>query len=100
MVQKITGWIEMRIKASKGFRVIVQHGEILQEGNFFNENLRSALQEFHFISDGKESVVHPHFTFYGFRYAKLKKWDGPVNIEDFVGCLVYSDLEIIGNLKT
>ena len=67
MGQNITGWIEMRIKASKDFKVIVQHGEILQEGNFFKENLRSALQEFHFISDGKESVVHPHFTFYGLK---------------------------------
>ncbi|KAK8836088.1 hypothetical protein M9Y10_040045 [Tritrichomonas musculus] len=100
MGQNMTGWIEMKIHAPKGFEVIVEHGEILQEGIFFRDNIRSALQQFRYISDGKELVVHSHFTYHGFRYARLVQWEGPVNIEDFVGCNVYSDLDMVGHLET
>lgn len=100
MGQNMTGWLEFKVRAKKGFEIILQHGEVLQNDNFFNENLRSALEEFRYVSDGKECTVHPHFTYFGFRYVKLTQWDGPVNIDDFVGCSVYSDLDAVGHLET
>ncbi|KAK8842995.1 hypothetical protein M9Y10_025182 [Tritrichomonas musculus] len=100
MGQNMTGWIEMKIHAPKGFEIIVEHGEILQEENFFRDNIRSALEQFRYISDGNEAVVHPHFTYYGFRYMRLTKWEGPVSIDNFVGCNVYSNLDMAGHLET
>lgn len=76
--QNMTGWIEIKNKASKDFKVIIEHGEILFEGNFYNENNRSALEQFCYISNGNETVVHPHFTYFGFRYARLTNWEGQV----------------------
>ncbi|KAK8880529.1 hypothetical protein M9Y10_003208 [Tritrichomonas musculus] len=100
MGQNMAGWLEIKIKASKGFEVVVEHGEILQDGNFFRENIRTALQQFRYVSDGNQAVVHPHFTYYGFRYARLTNWEGEANIDDFVGCSVYSDLDMAGHLET
>ena len=84
----------------KEFEVILEYGEILQERNFFNKNIGYALQQFRYISDGKKAVIHPHFTYYGFRYVRLTKWKGSVNIDDFIGCAVYSNLKIIGHFET
>ena len=100
MGQNIAGWIEITMKQPKGFEVIIEHGEILQDGNFYNKNIQPALQQFRYISNGKKAIVHPHFTYYGFRYARLTQWKGRPNINDFTGCVVYSDLEIAGRFET
>lgn len=83
-----------------GTQIVIDHCEILQKGNFYDGNIGKGLENFIYICDGTEKVIHPHFTYYGFRYARLTKWKGPVNIEDFVGCVVYSDLERTGSLET
>ena len=69
--QEITGWVEFDCKAEKGTRIYLQYGEILQDGNFYRDNLRTAKAEFTYISDGSSAHVRPHFTFYGFRYVKV-----------------------------
>ena len=94
MGQNMAGWIEMKINAPKDFETFVEHCEILQDGNFFIGNIGHDLEQFCYKSDGKEKIVSPHFTYYGFRYVKLTNWSGQVNLEDFVGCVVYSDLDI------
>ena len=43
----------------------------LQDGCFYNENLRTALSEYIYVSDGTEKVITPHFTYYGYRYVKV-----------------------------
>ena len=45
---------------------------LLQRGNFYNDNLRSAKSEYIYISDGTEMDLVPHFTFYGYRYVKIE----------------------------
>lgn len=100
MGQNMTGWLEFTNRAPAGTEILLQFGEVLQEGNFYRDNLRTAKCEFRYISDGKEKRVRPHFTFYGFRYVKLTKWYGDVNPEDFCGCVLYSDIEQTGNITT
>lgn len=99
MGQNMTGWVSFRAKAPKGRRLSLYYGEILQDGCFYRDNLRSAKAEYHYISDGNEAVVEPAFTYYGFRYVKLEGFDGPRR-EDFTGCVIYSDLERTGYIKT
>lgn len=100
MGQNMVGWISFKVNAPKGSLIHLQYGEELQEGCFYRENLRSAKAEFKYISNGQPAEVQPHFTFYGFRYVKVEGWPGEVNTEDFTGCVVYSDLDLIGNIET
>ena len=42
--QEVTGYVEVRIKAERGARILLHHAEVLdQDGNFYTENLRHAL---------------------------------------------------------
>lgn len=100
MGQNMVGWLSFQIDAPKDTVIYLQYGEEMQEGCFYRDNLRSAKAEFKYISDGMSREVSPHFTFYGFRYVKLEGWSTEVNIEDFTGCVVYSDLENRGNIET
>ena len=97
--QNIVGWVKLRILEPAGTVIRLQHGEILQNGCFYRENLREAKAEFVYISDGNEAVVEPHFTFYGFRYVKIEGITNP-KLDDFTGCVVYSNLEETGWFTT
>ena len=66
--QEITGLFTLRVQQPAGSKIHIQTGEILQGGNFYNENLRTAKSEFIYIAEGSEQVIMPHLTFDGFRY--------------------------------
>ncbi|MCM8712016.1 glycoside hydrolase family 78 protein [Clostridium sp. SYSU_GA19001] len=100
MGQNMVGWLRIRIHEPKGTTIRIQHGEVLQDNNFYRDNLRNAKAEFVYTSDGTERIIEPSFTFFGFRYAKLQGFTEPINIEDFTGCVVYSDLEETGKIET
>jgi len=97
--QVMTGWAEFRCDLPKGSEVKLQFGELLQNGNFYNDNLRTAKQEFIYISAGKPAYVRPHFTYYGFRYIKITGMEN-VNPDDFTACVIHSQLDFTGNLTT
>lgn len=100
MGQNMVGWLRIRIHEPKGTTIKISHGEIMQEDNFYRDNLRGAKAEYTFTSDGTERVIEPTTTFYGFRYAKLEGFTQPITLEDFTGCVVYSDLEQTGKIET
>ena len=100
MGQNMVGWLEFTNRAPKGTEIMLQFGEVLQDGNFYRDNLRTAKCEYRYISDGEVKKIRPYFTFYGFRYVKLTKWEGDVNLEDFTGLVLYSDMEQTGNITT
>lgn len=97
--QVMSGWLEFNCSEKEGQEVFLQFGEILQDDNFYNENLRSAKQEYRYISNGKTNKVRPHFTFYGFRYVKVTGIS-EIKLEDFEGCVIYSEMETTGEIKT
>jgi len=98
--QNMVGWLRFRTHAPTGTRIHLLFGEVLQGGNFYNANLRSARAEYTYISDGQETLVEPYFTFYGFRYVKLEGWEGDPDLDDFTGCVVYSQMDITGEIET
>lgn len=100
MGQNMVGWIQFNNTTPKGSEITLEYGELLQEGNFYRENLRTAQAKFTYISNGEETVVRPHFTFYGFRYVKVSGWQGELNSEDFTGCVLYSDMDETGHIET
>ncbi|HEX3075246.1 MAG TPA: family 78 glycoside hydrolase catalytic domain [Lachnospiraceae bacterium] len=100
MGQNMVGWISFKTKAPKGSVIYLQYGEEMQNGCFYRDNLRSAKAEFRYISNGQPKEVRPHFTYYGFRYVKVEGWPGEIELDDFIGCVLYSDLERIGHIET
>lgn len=100
MGQNMTGWLRFRTDAPTGTKIHLQYAELLQEGNFFRDNLRTSKAEHIYITDGSTLVVDPYFTFFGFQYVKITGWVGDLNLDDFVGCVVYSQMDTIGSIET
>ncbi len=97
--QNLAGGFRMRVNEPRGTKIRIQVGEVLQQGNFYRENLRSARAEYIYISDGGEHVLEPEFTFYGYRYAKVTGVRQPKK-EDFTALVYYSDIPPAGQLTT
>ena len=97
--QEITGLFRLRVKEPAGTKIRIQTGEVLQEGNFYNANLRSARSEYYYTADGTEQIIEPHFTFYGYRYVKV---DGVSRLtaDDFEGIALYSEMDRTGYVQT
>ena len=99
--QNLTGYIKFKTNAPKGTVLELSHGEVLggaglYDGCFYNENLRSAQQRIIYIANGEKCEYKPHFTFQGFRYVKLDKWPGDVNLDDFSAVVVHSNMKRTG----
>jgi alpha-L-rhamnosidase len=97
--QEIAGIFTLRVAQPAGTKIHIQTGEVLQKGNFYNENLRSAKSEYIYISDGSEALIRPHFTYYGYRYVKITGVPD-LKPEDFTAIALYSDVEMTGELTT
>ena len=99
MGQEFTGIFKLHVREPEGTKIHIQTGEILQQGNFYNANLRSAKSEYFYVSDGTEIDLIPHFTFFGYRYVKI---EGIENLkkEDFTGLSFYSEIEATGFMET
>lgn len=97
--QEVTGWVEFTCRAPKNTIVTIRHGEILQEGNFYTDNLRTAKATFTYRSAGKEELVRPHATYFGFRYIRVDGLENP-DPADFTAVVLHSELERIGEIRT
>ena len=98
--QNIAGFVELRIKANKGDKIVISHAEVLDaEGNFYTENLRQALNTMTYICSGNEDVFAPRFSFQGFRYIRLDEFPADVDLNDFIAVVVYSDMERTGHFS-
>ncbi|MBQ8340492.1 MAG: family 78 glycoside hydrolase catalytic domain [Clostridia bacterium] len=99
--QNLTGYVEIRIKAARGERILLSHGEVLDaEGNFYNANYRSATNRIEYVCDGGENLFKPTFSFQGFRYVRLDSYpDVEINFDDIRAIAVHSDLRRTGYIK-
>ena len=98
--QNHTGLLRFHAALPCGTEVRFEFGEILQQGNFYNENYRGALHGFVYRSDGREEIVCQKFTFYGFRYVRVTGWPGELNAADFVSPVVHTELDRTGWLTS
>lgn len=99
--QNITGYVEFTVDAHEHEQVKILHGEILdKEGNFYNENYRSAKAEINYVCCEGKQTWHPELTFFGFRYLKLAKFPGKPKAEQFTAIAVYSDMKQTGFVRT
>jgi len=69
--QELTGWVNFDLPADSS-KVRLRFGELLQDGEFFTGNLRTAKQTLTVINNGKRHHIRPHFTYFGFRYVEVQ----------------------------
>jgi len=99
--QNFAGFVSFHVKDFPvGAKITLEHGEVLQNGNFYHDNYRTAKTLITYISDGREEWYSPTFTYMGFRYVRLTGWPKEVQKADFVGKAVYSAMERTGWLET
>ncbi len=96
--QNMTGYVELRIKAPRGSRTVIHHAEVLdKDGNFYNENYRTARNELIYVASGEEDVFKPSYSFQGFRYIKLVEYPfDKVDLSGFTAIVVHSDMKRTG----
>lgn len=98
--QEITGYVEFNVTGNNGGRCSFSHGEMLDKnGNFYNENYRSAKAETVFICDGTPQSFKPEYNYYGFRYIKINEWAEEIKPENFRAIAVYSDMKRRGRFE-
>lgn len=98
--QNMAGWVRFYNHLPAGTSCRFVAGELMQDGCFYHENMRTAKTEFVYTSNGTEKWVRPHFTWYGFRYLLLEGFQEPVRLDDFEAEVLYSDMEQTGHITT
>lgn len=94
--QNLAGRIRIRLGLPKGTEVLFQFGEVLDEkGNFYRDNMRTALAELRYIGDGTEREYTPNFTYFGFRYVRVSGWE--IAPEQVTAEAIYSGLRRTGD---
>ena len=93
--QNFAGWPSFLADLPEGGRLHLQFGEALdKEGNFYRDNMRTALAELIYISGGKPARYRPSFTFFGFRYMKVA--EGSLEAGEVTGEAIHSQMERTG----
>ncbi len=93
--QNVGGYVAFTVRGEAGARVIVEHAEILDKaGNFYNVNYRTAEARVEYTLSGQgEEGYRPHFTFHGFRYARVTI-EGQAEITSIVSVPISSVTEL------
>lgn len=97
--QNFAGHVVCTQDIPRGVTMTLEFGEILQGGNFYHDNYRSAQSRFVYVSDGEHRVIRPRFTFFGFRYVKVSGLDA-VEADLFEGRAIYSEMDRTGFMET
>ncbi len=97
--QNHAGIFRLRVHEPAGTHIRLQFGEVLQNGCFYRDNLRTALAEYRYVSDGEEHELTPAFTWYGYRYVRVEGIRD-LRPEDYTSLVLYSEMDAIGTLST
>ncbi len=98
----IVGYPVLDINAKKGEKVVLSFAEILVDGNFYNENYRSAKCVYDYTCKEGHQTFTPRGTFYGFRYIRIDEL--PEGCDPMDGCIkarvIHADIKRTGNIST
>ena len=98
--QNLVGWVELKVRAEAGQQVTIDFAEILDKaGNFYRDNYRTARSQINYTcrGDGEETFT-PHFTFFGFRYARIRNY-AALDLSTLTGVVIHSDLRPTGKFS-
>ena len=96
--QNMSGVISFTVHGKAGQQIIIRHGEALEKGELYVQNLRSAKQTVTYTCrDGRQSWS-PRFTCMGFQYVSISGIRRE-DIECMEAVSLYSDLPIVGAFR-
>ena len=95
--QNLAGVAEVKTPAGFDGTLVLRHAEILVNGNFYTENLRSAKATDTFTCKGAHTLS-AEFTFHGFRYLKVEGAELPK--ECFTALVRHTDMRRTGYIQT
>lgn len=101
--QNITGYPEITVKASAGEKISLSFAEILdKDGNFYNENYRSAVCRYEYTCRDGLQTYKPLLTFYGFRYLRVDEFPKSAELtpDCFTAVAVFSSIRRTGHLAS
>lgn len=99
--QNMTGYLEITTDAKEGDELSFSFGEILdKDGNFYNENYRSAKSLYKYICRNGKQTYKPTLTFYGFRYVRVDSYPSAVDPNNFTAIVVHSELKRTGFIES
>ncbi|MBL0740300.1 glycoside hydrolase family 78 protein [Chryseolinea lacunae] len=99
--QNLVGFVTFKVKGNAGDQVVIHHAEVLdKKGNFYLDNLRAAQAEvIYTLKGGVEETFEPHFSFFGFRYIRIKS-KTKIAPENIVATTLYSDMASTGTFTS
>lgn len=94
----LVGYVEFSLKnAKKGDVVEFDFAEVLdKDGNFYNENYRTAKSTTYYVAKEGNQTYKPRFTFFGGRYIRLKQYPENIDFNSFKFIVVHSDMKRTG----
>lgn len=95
--QNMAGVVEIKTPETFEGTLTLQFAEILVNGNFYTDNLRSAKATDTFTVNGAATLC-PEFTFHGFRYMKLTGAELPK--ENVTAIVRHTDMRRTGHIRT
>ena len=99
--QNMTGYLEITADAKEGDELSFSFGEILdKDGNFYNDNYRSAKALYKYICRNGKQTYKPTLTFYGFRYVRVDSYPTAVDPNNFTAIVVHSELKRTGFIES
>ncbi len=99
--QNLAGYVEVSLTAKEGEVLSLSHGEVLDyEGNFYNDNYRSAKALLRYRCKEGKQTYKPRLTFYGFRYLRLDEFPEGCSMDDFTAVAIYSEMNRTGFIQS
>lgn len=90
--ENTVGYPVLKIKAKKGEVVKVRFSEEITDGRL--DERYTHWMDFSVVSDGKERVVQPEFTWFGFRYFEIQGNALPISVK-----VVHADIRVTGEFE-
>ena len=99
--QNFAGWARLTATGPRGTRLTLRHAEDLKpDGSIDTTSNEKAAATDTYVMKGEGSENYePRFTFHGFRYLEVTGYPGEPKPENFLGCVVHSDCQPIGEFE-
>jgi alpha-L-rhamnosidase len=99
--QNMVGRVSFKGAAPAGTTVIFRFAEILDaDGAPYTTNLRAAhATDYYTFKGGDEEVWESKFTFHGFRYVEIERYQGEVTRDTITGIVLHSAMEQTGTFE-
>ena len=100
--QNLVGYVRLPLGAmAPEQQVVLRHGETLDEGRLYTENLRTAeARDVYVSAGGDDNVFQPTFTLHGFRYLEVTGTDTPPEAADVVAVVLHNDTPFENSIET